>query len=148
MSNKHSNAAVQIANAIEKQFPNIRRTYPRDQILNSSESFVQEWFRAALNAGTPSKLADTPPGKTEYPDRENPAPVRVPDPAETESAPDGKQFPEYLRFTNALLAVSQSGKKLFDAEESNGGPDSDERRDARNRALDDVEELRSSIYGL
>lgn len=150
MSNKHSNAAAQIANAIEKQFPNIRRTYPRDQILNSSESFVQEWFRAALNAGTPSKLADTPPDKTEYPDRENPAPVSVPDAAKTEGTESTKvSTPEYARFTSALMGAAETGKSLFELQEDDdNAPESQERRDLRMKLLSEVDELKSASYGI
>lgn len=100
-----------------------------------------------LNAA-PSVPADDPPAETKYPDRGNPAPVSVPDPADTEGTESTKEStPDYLRFTNALVAVSQSGKSLFEIE-SGDGPESDDKRSARYRALDDVDELKSSIYGL
>ena len=149
--NKFSELANLVADTICAKFPSVKRTFPRDEVVKSAQGFLDEWETAAIcNAVAPATPGDVPPGEKTYPDKGNPAPVPVPSPDETESGSKStkESTPEYDRFTSALASLTKSGKTLFEAESDDDGPESEAKRTARTRALDDVEAVRASVYSL
>lgn len=148
---KTSNTAKQIANLLAGQFSSI----PKDALLQTAQKFVSEMetenlMERALNTA-PTVPASVPPDEKTYPSRKElkPTPVSVPDPAETEDLEERKKSsPEYARFANGMLNLSKAADSVFEIISGENEPESEDKRDKRSAALDAVEEVRSSIYGL
>jgi hypothetical protein len=128
---------------------------PFNALVGMAETFVEDFQNFVLTQKTlrnsaPEVPGDNPPGKKKYPSREEttPTPLPVPDPADTEDAPNKTtgEIQSLKEFSDSVALLSESGQALWKLE--TGERDSEEKSTARRNTFNALEFVRQTIHSL